>query len=251
MVAAGLKVIQAIRDESMDAIILVVKFSGPVPAESVVVLNAVIEAYSTFLRDSYDQQYETAQKYFLDAEKTLMGRIRDANKEYSEFMLEHPFPAMKASESPVDVIEKRRIEARLRQVELSTKIAGLEQASKGEPSPGAQLIAVQWAVQSGFDRLPEATRKGLTPLTALLATLRHELQEQARLEESFRELRMSERDKLVQAFRDEERLRALKETLEETKRGYNETRAAARKLELSKDTQGFVVRVLAPPHVNR
>ncbi len=203
----------SIRRPSRSGYILIFSFRGPEAEDCSTVLKAVLQTYTDFLEEAAQRPLKDW-KAILEREKELLEKeLMERRVAYRDF-LRKAFPTeneIKLRQARRTVLETRREALLVSRAEMEGRQAWLENALAEKRNQTAILIKVkEWAVRSGFDKLPEEARQGKDPVAAYLETLKADLEENHSVESALEKLLKSELAEIkklqLQQF-EEERLR--------------------------------------------
>lgn len=128
-----------------------VKYKSKSPTDARLVVQAVIDAYRSYLMESHQESTNKLLQLIGDASQDISRQLREKQQEYQQFRLEAPFmwsnggaggagtaTTTNAHQERVLVIEKERHQLMLKQAELNSRKRSLRQALQADAS--AELL---------------------------------------------------------------------------------------------------------------
>jgi uncharacterized protein involved in exopolysaccharide biosynthesis len=232
--------------------VLVLTFTGADGKDGVAVLTALIEAYREYLEMTYRNVSDQTVELITRARDVLREDLRVSEDKYEQHRLQVAPPLFSSknwvaiAQERMSALEAKKTALRIRQVEIQARVEALEKALKAGADPEALLKV--WTGHSGTNKTPVDNKKPVEAARAYLTGLQHELEEARAIESGVDRLLEAQRTEAREITRHELQERHLVKDNERLSQLYDNVVKRLAEVNLARDSGGYDVRVLTPPH---
>jgi hypothetical protein len=252
--AAGLTVR---RDPDAPASVLLLTFEGGAAGDSVAILTALLDSYRDYLAETYRNVSDDTLELITRGRDTVQRELRDKEADYREFRQKSPLlgqgkDGTSVQQERIAGLEAKKTALQIGQAETRARLDALEKALQGDAETRTAALAKvqEWATRGGFDKLPERLKKETDPAKVYAASLRQEWEDSRATEATL--------DKLVEVGRQQLRDMAMygyqdakyREEIDRAQQLYAAVVKRLQEVNLTRDADGFDLRVLASPHAS-
>jgi polysaccharide biosynthesis transport protein len=237
--------------------VIVVTFNAPDSKEGIEILRAIVEAYQSFLDETYKSASDRTLELILDAKRTLSEKLESSEQQYVEFRLKNPRVGSEPEQTKLKLerlsaVEARRIMLATARADLEGRLAWAEKAiTEKSGSLPLMLKANEWAARIGFDKLPKEARNGMDAGQAYIAFLKQEIVENRLIEKGLDQLFEAEGTRAKEQMEYQLQDDRLRNRIAQTRQLLESITKRLSEISLVKDFGGYEARLVSPPHVKK